>query len=40
MKGENGSTLMMEAVANDNDLKLTEYFVSKGLLEKTVKLTT
>lgn len=30
-KGENGSNLIMEAIANDPELKLTEYFVSKGV---------
>ncbi|WP_291121131.1 ankyrin repeat domain-containing protein [Empedobacter sp. UBA7248] len=31
VKGENGTNLIMEAIANDDDLKVTEYFISKGL---------
>jgi uncharacterized protein len=31
IKNENGTNIIMEAIANDNDLKVTEYFVSKGI---------
>lgn len=31
IKSESGSNLIMESIANDKDLKITEYFVSKGL---------
>ncbi|WP_413532806.1 ankyrin repeat domain-containing protein [Empedobacter brevis] len=31
VKGEDGSNLIMLSIANDNDLKVAEYFISKGL---------
>ena len=31
IKNENGTNIIMEAIANDGDLKITEYFISKGI---------